>query len=395
MGKLVYIMGKSGTGKSRSMKNIPAASFALVNPEGKDLPFGKDAAAFGVEKVCTDKADEIVNHIKRFAKKYNIVVVDDFQTVMTNEFMRRSSEVGYQKWTDIGKHAWEIAETAKQVGDDVIVYVLCHTEENDNGGEKIKTLGKLLDQNVVLESKSTIVLKTVCEDGKYFFATQNNGKDTVKSPEGMFPAYAIQNDLWYVDNKIRDYYGLNKAMSDESLAQADSKAVVDAAPKKGRSARKASSDTPASSSSPSSIRSREEVIRDNKAKEEAYVEAQAAAVDSVSDGKDEVPFEKAADALDAVPAPEMEAVPRRTRKPRNIVPEDNTLKEDTYFYIPDADNYVKKHAGDVAPEGGQVIDEKTFGEGIKRIAQEGQQPTAAEEQQTEDAAPSSRRRRRR
>ena len=284
MGKLVYIMGKSGTGKSRSMKNIPADQFGLINPEGKDLPFSKDAPAFKVERTVVDRSEDIVEAIKAYAKKYSSVVVDDFQTVMTNEFMRRSTESGYQKWTDIGKHAWEIAEAAKEIPDNVILYVLCHTDENDNGGEKLKTLGKLLDDKVVLESKATIVLKTGVEDGKYFFVTQNNGKDTVKSPEGMFSSYAIENDLKYVDDKIRNYYDLPGAKSDAEMAAADATVAQDVQkPSTGRKSRK---------------------------KEEKPVQA-----DSDSQTA-EVPFsEEAKEALDNVLGPDQEEeVPKRERK---------------------------------------------------------------------------------
>ena len=314
MGKLVYVMGKPGTGKSRSMKNIPADQFGLINLEGKDLPFGKDSPAFRVERVVCDKADEIVDNIKKFSRKFNIVVVDDFQTLMTNEFMRRSQEQGYQKWTDIGKHAWEVAEAAKSVPDEVIVYVLCHTEENDNGGEKIKTLGKLLDQNVVLESKSTIVLKTGVEDGKYFFCTQNNGKDTVKSPEGMFPTYAVNNDLKYVDDCIRNYYDLPGSKTDTEMAAEHADAAQEAVkPSTGRKSRKKEENVTEAKES----RTKEQVEADNRKKVQEYMEAQDAAVAEIAGEREEVPFEEAVAAMEKVPAPELEKVPRRTRADRS------------------------------------------------------------------------------
>ena len=357
MGKLVYVMGKSGTGKSTSMEKLPADQFGLINPEGKDLPFGKDAPAFRVERVVTDKSDQIVEQIKRFAKKYKIIVVDDFQTVMTNEYMRRSAETGYQKWTDIAKHVWEIAESAKDLPDDRILYVLCHVEENENGGEKIKTLGKLLDQSVVLESKSTIVLKTGVEDGKYYFFTQNNGKDTVKSPKGMFPSYSIQNDLKYVDDTIRNYYDLPGAKSDQEIQQEHEAAAGDVEKPAGRKSRS---------------RAREEVKAANEKAVQETVEAQAEAIDKIAGDRDEVPWEEAAEEIDKFPMPEPEKVPRRTRAKRSVEPDPDpaVLTGDTYFYVEATDNYVLKHAGDTAPEGGKEITADEFGEGIRRIAME-------------------------
>jgi hypothetical protein len=96
---------------------------------------------------------------------------------------------------------------------------MAHIERDTNGNEKIKTIGKLLDEKITVEGMFTIVLKTNVTDGVYSFLTQNNGHDTVKSPLGMFPTYAIDNDLKYVDEKIRNYYELGEFLSDQDLAE--------------------------------------------------------------------------------------------------------------------------------------------------------------------------------
>ena len=218
MGILAFILGRSGTGKSYSLRNFDPSEIEIINVQGKILPF-KGAGKFNL--INTDDADEIVDAIKAAAKKYKKIVVDDFQYVMANEFMRRSAEKGYDKFTEIGRHAWDIANVVRELPNDVIVYVMCHTDTDQEGFERLKTIGKLLDDKIVLEGMSTIVLKTSVSDGKYYFLTQNNGKDTTKSPAGMFPTYAIENDLKYVDDKIRNYYEIGDFKSDEEMAVAD------------------------------------------------------------------------------------------------------------------------------------------------------------------------------
>lgn len=218
MGVLVYVLGRSGTGKSYSMRNFEKDEIGVVNVQGKILPF-KGSGSFDIAN--TDNSSEIVDQIKKMAKKHKVIVVDDFQYVMANEFMRRATERGYDKFTEIAKHAWDIADAVKGLPADVIVYVMCHTDTDQDGVEKLKTIGKLLDEKIVLEGMSTIVLKTAVSDGQYMFLTQNNGKDTVKSPAGMFPAYAIDNDLKYVDQKIRSYYELGDFLSEEDLKDID------------------------------------------------------------------------------------------------------------------------------------------------------------------------------
>lgn len=224
MGVLVYVLGKSGTGKSYSMRNFPANELAIINVQGKILPF-KNGSRFPVKN--TDSSSEIISNLKLISGKIKSIVIDDFQYLMANEFMRRSSERGYDKFTDIARHAWDIANVVRDLPDDVIVYVMCHTDVDDSGTEKIKTIGKMLDEKICLEGMSTIVLKTNVTDGVYTFLTQNNGKDTVKSPYGMFPSYAIDNDLYYVDQKIRNFYELGKFVSDDVMEQMDSEVKND------------------------------------------------------------------------------------------------------------------------------------------------------------------------
>lgn len=234
MGVLVYILGKSGTGKSYSMRNFPKDKFALVNVQGKVLPFKGSGKVIHRD---TDDSTEIVEAIKEFAKIVPSIVIDDYQYTMANEFMRRSYERGYDKFTEIGRHAWDIANTVRSLPDEVIVYIMCHLDRDEDGYERIKTIGKLLDEKICLEGMSTIVLKTNVSDGVYTFLTQNSGKDTVKSPAGMFPSLAIDNDLYYVDQKIRNYYELGDHVSDEEIAKMDEEVkteVVISSKRRGR-----------------------------------------------------------------------------------------------------------------------------------------------------------------
>lgn len=218
MGQLVFILGRSGTGKSYSLRNFPKDKLAVINVQGKVLPFKGSA---GIEQTATDNSANILKALDIYAHDYKAIVIDDYQYVMSNEFMRRSAEKGYDKFTEIARHAWDIANKVRELPTDVIVYIMCHTDTDDNGNEKIKTIGRLLDEKICLEGLSTIVLKTNVSDGQYTFLTQNNGKDTVKSPAGMFPTYAIDNDLFYVDQKIRNYYEFDGHVSDDAIAAMD------------------------------------------------------------------------------------------------------------------------------------------------------------------------------
>ena len=133
--------------------------------------------------VTTDKWDVIVAVIKR-AHEYGkrIVIVDDFQHVMSNEFMRRSEEKSFDKFTEIGRHAWEVIKAAQDAPDDLRVYFLAHTEETPMGRVKMKTIGKMLDEKITVEGMFTIVLRTLTRDDQ-FFSPRKTTVQTLSNPQ--------------------------------------------------------------------------------------------------------------------------------------------------------------------------------------------------------------------
>lgn len=247
MGIPVMILGESGTGKSASLRNADEKKFGVVNVAGKPLPFKNK-----LESITTDDYRKVKNSIKDFvAAGKKSIVIDDSQYLMANEFMRRATERGYDKFTEIAQNMWDLVNNIKSLPDDVIVYFLTHLERDQSGNEKVKTIGKLLDEKITLEGMFTIVLKTNVTDGQYAFLTQNSGHDTVKSPIGLFPTYAIDNDLKYVDEKIRNYYELGEFLSDEDIKEIDEAAkkvdiMKEDVEGKKKSRRRAKSEEPAS-----------------------------------------------------------------------------------------------------------------------------------------------------
>lgn len=201
MATVTLILGKSGSGKSTSLRNLNPAATALIQIIGKRLPFNgaKDWSPY-----VTDDYAKVIAAARKTSRK--VIVIDDFQYMLANEFMRRSQERGYDKFSDIGRHTWDVFEALLKLPDDTRVYILSHTEETDTGQTKMKTIGKMLDDKITLEGLVTIVLRAVVQDGQHFFSTRNNGADTTKAPMGMFDDDLIDNDLAAVDAAICSYY---------------------------------------------------------------------------------------------------------------------------------------------------------------------------------------------
>lgn len=79
----------------------------------------------------------------------------------------------------------------------------------------LKRFGKLIDEKVCLEGLFSIVLRAKKVDKNYYFFTQATDGDVAKSPIGMFDELYIDNDLKLVDDKIREFYGLNNKKNKE------------------------------------------------------------------------------------------------------------------------------------------------------------------------------------
>ena len=199
MAIIVMVYGQSGTGKSTSLRNFKPEDVCIVNVSGKPLPFKNKHKTFN-----TDDYISIEAAIQKAPAKS--IVIDDATYLMTGEYMRMAKVTGYQKFTELALNYYTLVKTAAALPDDKIVYFMGHSDIDNNGNEKFKTIGKLLDEKITLEGMFTIVLKTVVTDGKYQFSTRNSGQDTVKTPMGMFSEPLIENDLAAVDKAIREYY---------------------------------------------------------------------------------------------------------------------------------------------------------------------------------------------
>lgn len=200
----VLIIGRSGSGKSTSLRNFKDGEIGIIRVISKPLPFKNN-----LKSMVTDDYAKIMAILKVANSKS--LVIDDANYLMTNQFMKGHSSTGagngvFSFYNVIGDNFWTLINFVAALPDDKIVYIMMHEDESDNGKIKPKSIGKMLDEKVCIEGMFTVVLRCLYENGRHIFKTQTDGLDVCKSPIGMFETEEIDNDLKMVDETIRNYY---------------------------------------------------------------------------------------------------------------------------------------------------------------------------------------------
>lgn len=225
MGQLVFLVGKSGMGKSTSLRNLNPEETVIINTDQKALPFKQFSLKYNEEKRNYRKTSD-VNIVIATLKKVNdlsnvkTVIIDTWSRIMTDAIMNPSfrAEKGFDKWSKMAAAQYDLINFINDsMREDIIVYLMAHPETHyDDAGfssERIGVQGKMLER-FVPESFSSIVLyaeiiKTPGQPNRHVFRTVSSGSDTCKTPLEMFEDTNIDNDLVLVNQAIREYYGIN------------------------------------------------------------------------------------------------------------------------------------------------------------------------------------------
>lgn len=205
MGNLVMVLGKSGSGKSTSLRNFSPDAVGVFSVAGKRLPFKSDLPV--VQHADYARIADVMAANRRRA-----YVIDDATYLMQFDNFARAKETGYGKFTDMAVAFQQLLRAASWTDEDTNVYFLMHPDLDEQGREKPKTIGRMLDEKLCVEGLFPIVIDARViqgDDGrpKHVFVTENDGTNLAKAPEGMLPP-VMDNDLAEVDRLIRDYWGM-------------------------------------------------------------------------------------------------------------------------------------------------------------------------------------------
>lgn len=219
------LLGKSGTGKSTSIKTLDPKETIVINTLKKRLPFKGSALLYNDEnKNLFQKDDylEVISLLRNISEKglsVKNVIIDDMIYIMRKEYFKRAKESGYGKYTELAQHFQQIISTCEGLRDNLNVFFILHSEDVQSDkttvGYKVSTIGQLVDnQYNPVEVVPMVLYSAIKYDDKgnpqYGFYTHRCMEGTVeipaKSPDGMFEQDFIPNDLGMVVKAMNEYY---------------------------------------------------------------------------------------------------------------------------------------------------------------------------------------------
>ena len=228
MADLIAIAGESGSGKTTSVKYLNPKETLVISILGKPLPFAgfkknytplrKDESGNWIGNFYktkdTSKILSVFQIINKSRKDIKYIVIDDANYLLSCETMDKAEEKGYEKFTLLAKHYYDVIMAATELREDLMVFFITHTE---NVGDvitpkhKIKTTGKMLDSVVNVDGLFTYViyceLMEAADDtmSRTFRTNTLKGEDTCKTPHNCFKDLYIDNNLQIVADTINKY----------------------------------------------------------------------------------------------------------------------------------------------------------------------------------------------
>lgn len=199
MSQLTFVLGRSGTGKSTSLRNFTKKDgIGYITATGKPLPFKSDIPQYHARNYSELRAAITQS-------KADVVVIDDFNYFMSFEEFSQAKVKGYEKFTQMAVNVVDVIELITKKESDQRFYILAHSEQNEDGQLRLKTTGKMVSDKFVPEGLTNQVVETDVVDRDFVFKVKTDGSG-IKTPMGMFEDETIPNDLKELDKAIRAFY---------------------------------------------------------------------------------------------------------------------------------------------------------------------------------------------
>lgn len=199
MSQLTLVLGRSGTGKSTSLRNFTSKDgIGYITATGKPLPFKNDIPQYHAKNY-----GQLISAINQ--SKAPVMVIDDFNYWMSFEEFSQASNKGYEKFTQMAVNVVNVIDAITKKDGDQRFYIMAHSETNDDGQLRLKTTGKMVSDKFVPEGLTNQVIESAVVDRDFVFKVKTDGSG-IKTPMGMFEDDTIPNDLKELDKAIVEFY---------------------------------------------------------------------------------------------------------------------------------------------------------------------------------------------
>ena len=206
----IIIVGPSGSGKSTSLSSLNPKTTAVLNTERKQLPF-KNAKEF--MNVPIKSVSEFHSALDKAMEsdKIKTIVIESFTSLI--EIIFREADIrykGFDVWSYYNKEIDKILDKSKNSDKYVVFTAIDGVYDGDNGVEEryVAVDGNRWKKRVEKEFVVCLFTDTrKTDDGvSYRFRTNTTGRDSAKSPMGMFEELHIDNCLNTVIEHCEQYY---------------------------------------------------------------------------------------------------------------------------------------------------------------------------------------------
>lgn len=238
----IAIVGKSGGGKTASARTLPTRQTFFISPYKNELSFEpEDGERY--EHLLPDRSNRdtcnfvklsrgnstIVNRVPRWLQYVNeqrpeikYLYLEDITHWMhdyTNgdNFRAKANTVEkWSRWGDFGSDMYQaLFQYTQELRDDLFLIFTFHTEMDQTGVQKIRTSGKMLDDNIEIPSYLNYVFYTKVdpynpnepEANRYWFTTNDDGFRPAKTPMNLFGQMYIPNDMREITRLIMQRRG--------------------------------------------------------------------------------------------------------------------------------------------------------------------------------------------
>ncbi|HEY5587378.1 MAG TPA: AAA family ATPase [Candidatus Paceibacterota bacterium] len=220
MAKLIALVGETGSGKSHSIQFLDPKETYIISVAGKELPFKGSANLYNRDSKNYKDVSEItevsrlLQTLSDNAPQIKTILIEDGNYLMAFSLVEKATETGYSKFSILCQQMVNLIQGVKKLRDDLTVIYVSHLDEVEDAGDivsyKMKTAGRMIDNQIKLEGLFTVVLysvpETKGEKTDYGFITNRYKKYPAKSPVGMFDEIRIPNNLKIVIEKVNEYY---------------------------------------------------------------------------------------------------------------------------------------------------------------------------------------------